>query len=102
MKPHAIADELLLPTDKQIAPFVIGEEYVNKLNGIYISLDTVFRRKADISADILDQMIQKIKSSTFRIFSIQFNESTDAENGSQLLVYARYIHDSILRRVSLL
>ncbi|KII61409.1 hypothetical protein RF11_12824 [Thelohanellus kitauei] len=77
---------------------MIGDEYVNKLNGMYTSLDTVDRRIADISADILDQMIQEMKSSTLPIFSILLDESTDVENGRKLLVYARYIHDSVFKR----
>ncbi|KII64585.1 hypothetical protein RF11_13082 [Thelohanellus kitauei] len=93
MKPHTIADELLLPTARQIVRVRIGEEYVNKLNGMYISIDTVHRRIADISADMLDQMIREMKSSTLPIFSIQLDELTDVEDDSQLLVYARYIHD---------
>ncbi|KII65343.1 Protein ZBED8 [Thelohanellus kitauei] len=82
MKPHPIADGLLLPTAKHIVRVMIEEEYVNKLNNMYISLDTVHMRIADISSDILDQMIQEMKSSTLPIFSIQLDESKDVENGS--------------------
>ncbi|KII66563.1 hypothetical protein RF11_16025 [Thelohanellus kitauei] len=74
---------------------MIGKEYVNKLNGMKISLDTLHRRIADISADILDQMIQEMKSSTLPIFSIQLDESTNVENGSQLLVYASALVNDI-------
>ncbi|KII67482.1 hypothetical protein RF11_04721 [Thelohanellus kitauei] len=97
MKPHLIADGLLCPTAKHIVLFMIREEYVNKLNGMYTSVDTVHRRIADISADILDKMIQEIKSSILLIFSIKLYESTDVKNGSKLLAYARYIHDSVLK-----
>ncbi|KII60323.1 hypothetical protein RF11_15356 [Thelohanellus kitauei] len=89
MKNHSKADELLLATAKHIVLFMIGEEYVNKLNGMYISLDTVHTRIADVSADILDKMIQEMKSSILPIFSIKLDESTDVENGSQFFVYAR-------------
>ncbi|KII73947.1 hypothetical protein RF11_08270 [Thelohanellus kitauei] len=64
---------------------------------MYISIDTVHRRIADISTDILDQMIQKIKSSTLPILSIQLDESTDVENRSHLFVYSRYIYDSVFK-----
>ncbi|KII70406.1 Protein ZBED8 [Thelohanellus kitauei] len=97
MKPHTIADEVLFHTAKHIVRVVIGEEYVNKFNWIYISLDAVHRRIADISADILDQMIQDMKSSTLEIFSIRLDVSTNVENCSQLLVYARYIHDIVFK-----
>nr|KAF6360079.1 hypothetical protein mMyoMyo1_011037 [Myotis myotis] len=46
-----------------------------------------------MSADILDQAIQEIKSALLPIFSIQLHESTDVANCSQLLVYLRYIND---------
>ncbi|KII62373.1 hypothetical protein RF11_02493 [Thelohanellus kitauei] len=65
---------------------MIREECINKLYGICISDYAVRRRIANISADILDQMIQKLKSSTLLIFSIQLDESTEVKNGSQLLV----------------
>ncbi|KII60771.1 SCAN domain-containing protein 3 [Thelohanellus kitauei] len=76
---------------------MIGEECVNKLNGMYISLDTIYRRIDDTSADTLDQTIQEMKSSTLPIFSIELDEYTEVENGSQLLVYSRYIHDSVFK-----
>ncbi|KII68268.1 Protein ZBED8 [Thelohanellus kitauei] len=79
MKPNTIADELLFQTAKHIVRVMIGEEYVNKLNCTYISLDTLHGRIADISADILDQIIQVMKSSTLAIISIQLDESTDLE-----------------------
>ncbi|KII68799.1 hypothetical protein RF11_15068 [Thelohanellus kitauei] len=85
MKPHPIADGLLLKTAKHIVRVMIGEEYVNKLNDMYISLDTVDRRIANTSADILDRMIEEMKSSILPIFSIKLYESTYVENGSQLL-----------------
>ncbi|KII66506.1 hypothetical protein RF11_15965 [Thelohanellus kitauei] len=64
---------------------MIGEEFVNKLNNICISKDTVHRRIADMSADFREQIIEEIKSSPLTIFSIQLDESTE--------VYARYIHN---------
>ncbi|KII71458.1 Zinc finger BED domain-containing protein 5 [Thelohanellus kitauei] len=97
MKPHPIADGLLLPTHKTIIRIMIEEEYVNKLNVMYISLDRVHRRIADVSADILDIMIQEMKPSILPIFSIKLDESTDVENGSQLFVYAKKLYNSVLK-----
>ncbi|KII66221.1 hypothetical protein RF11_14743 [Thelohanellus kitauei] len=48
MTPNPKPDGLLLPTAKHIFGVMIGEEYVNKLKGMYISLDSVHRRRADI------------------------------------------------------
>ncbi|XP_034288737.2 protein FAM200B [Pantherophis guttatus] len=93
MKPHTIAEDLLLPVAKDIVRVMIGDEFVKKLSPISLSNDTVRRRIGDMSADILEQVIQEIKSAPLPIFSIQLDESTDVANCSQLLVYVRYIND---------
>ncbi|XP_040191825.1 zinc finger BED domain-containing protein 5-like [Rana temporaria] len=92
-KPHTIAEDLLLPAVKDIVRVMIGAEFVTKLSAISLSNDTVSRRIGDMSADIIDQVIQEIKSAPLGIFSIQLDESTDVANCSHLLVYVRYIHD---------
>nr|XP_056706361.1 zinc finger BED domain-containing protein 5-like [Euleptes europaea] len=93
MKPHTIAEDLLLPAAKDIVRVMIGDEFVKKLSAISLPNDTVRRRIDDMSADILDQVIQEIKSAPLPIFSIQLDESTDVANCAQLLVYVRYIND---------
>ena len=93
MKPHTIAEELLLPATKDIVRVMIGAEFVTKLSAISLSNDTVHRRIADMSADIIDQVVQEIISAPLPIFSIQLDESTDVANCSQLLAYVRYIND---------
>ncbi|XP_048344945.1 protein ZBED8-like isoform X2 [Sphaerodactylus townsendi] len=94
MKPHTITEDLLLPAAKDIVRVMIGDEFVTKLSAISLSNDTVRRTIDDMSADILDQVIQEIKSAPLPIFSIQLlDESTDVANCSQLLVYVRYIND---------
>ncbi|KII66565.1 hypothetical protein RF11_16027 [Thelohanellus kitauei] len=60
MKPHAVADELLLPEGIDIVRIVIGEKKFHKLNGIFTFNDTSLRIIAERSADILDQIIQKM------------------------------------------
>ena len=92
-KPHTIAEELLLPATKDIVRVMLGAEYINKLNTISLSNNTVSRRIDDMSADIMEQVIQEMKSAPLGIFSIQLDESTDVANSSQLLVYVRYIYE---------
>ena len=92
-KPHTIAEELLLPATKEIVRVMLAAKYVNKLNTISLSNNTVSRRMDDMSDDIMEQVIQEMKSAPLGIFSIQLDESTDAENCSQLLVYVRYIYE---------
>ncbi|XP_039178217.1 SCAN domain-containing protein 3-like [Crotalus tigris] len=93
MTPYTIGEDLLLPAAKDLVRTMIGDEFVMKLSAISLSNDTVRRRIDDMSADILDQVIQEIKSAPLPIFSIQLDESTDVANCSQLLVYVRYIND---------
>ncbi|KII70565.1 hypothetical protein RF11_04924 [Thelohanellus kitauei] len=66
MKLDAIDDELLLQTVKHIVRVMMGEEYLKYF------------------ADLLDQMIQEMNTSTLPVLSIQLNESTDVATGSQL------------------
>ena len=56
-KPHTIAEELLLPATKDIVRILLGAEYVNRLNTISLSNNTVSRRIDDMSADIMEQVI---------------------------------------------
>ncbi|XP_070275267.1 SCAN domain-containing protein 3-like [Myotis yumanensis] len=93
MKPHTIAENLLLPVAKGIVRVMIGDKFVTKLSAISFSKDTVCRRIDDMFVDIPDQVIQEIKSAPLPIFSMQLDESTDVANCSQLLVYVRYIND---------
>ncbi|KAK1339624.1 hypothetical protein QTO34_018178 [Cnephaeus nilssonii] len=97
MKPHTIVEDLLLPAAKDIVRVTIGDEFVMKLSAIFLSNDTVRRRIDDMSADILDQVIQEIKFAPLPIFSIQLDVSTDIANCSQLLVYVKYINDGNFR-----
>ena len=72
-KPHTIAEELLLPATKDIVRVMLGAEYFNKLNAISLSNNTVSRRIDDMSADIMEQVIQEMKSAPLGIFSIQLD-----------------------------
>ena len=82
-RPHTIADELLLPATKDIVRVMLGAEYANKLNTIYLSNNTFSRRIDDMSADIMEQVIKEMKSAPLGIFTIQLDESTDVANSKQ-------------------
>ncbi|KII70399.1 hypothetical protein RF11_00184 [Thelohanellus kitauei] len=47
MKPHTVAEELLLPVAKDIVGIMIGEDFENKLNSICISNDIPWLTKYD-------------------------------------------------------
>ena len=65
-----ISEELLQPATKDIVRVMLGAEYVSKLNTISLSYNTVSIRIDDISADIMEQVIQEMKSAPLGIFSI--------------------------------
>ena len=81
-KPHTIAEELLLPATKDIVRVMLGAEYVNKLNTIFLSNNTISRRIDDMSL-ILWSKYQEMKSAPLGIFSIQLDELPDVANCSQ-------------------
>ena len=90
MKPHTIAEELLLPVMKEVVGIMCGEKESKKLNLLSMSNDTVKRRIDDMSMDVLSQIIEKVKLAKW--YSLQLDELTDITNQAQLLVNIRYLH----------
>ena len=48
------------------------------------------------------QVVKQLKSSPFKLFSLQLDESTDVSSCSQLLVYVRYVHEKKFKEEFLL
>ena len=71
---------------------VLGAVAAKKIKEVPLSNDVIAGRVADMSCNILKQVVQEIKDSPIR-FSLQLDESTDIANISQLVVYTRYITD---------
>ena len=90
-KPHTIFEQLLLPCAKEIVRLVVGDDAAWKPDDISVSNDTVSRRIKEISQNIKEQVVNEIKK--ISLFAIQLDESTDVSQYSQLLVFARYVHD---------
>ncbi|KAL1281206.1 hypothetical protein QQF64_000009 [Cirrhinus molitorella] len=90
--PHTIGENLCLPVAKDMVNCMLGEKAAKTLDKIPLSDNTVARRIDSISADILSQLISRIKNSEF--FSLQVDESTDVANLSNLLVYVRYLFEN--------
>ncbi|XP_068223303.1 protein FAM200C-like [Palaemon carinicauda] len=87
IKKHTIGENLIKPCALKMVEIVLGKEMK-----VPLSNSTVQRRMSDIATDIKDQVVPEIKSSTFGLFSIQLDESTDVASCSQLMVFASYVH----------
>ena len=85
-KPHTIGKELCLPLAKEITHIMCGEKATRQLNLGPLSNDTLSRR-IDMADDVKNILIERIKRS--RYYSIQLDETTDAANLANLLVYVR-------------
>lgn len=83
-KPDTIGEELILPVTVKIAEIMLGKEFADQLKNIPMSNNTVNRRITEISNDLLEQLILRIKNSPK--FSIQLDETTDVINCAQLMV----------------
>ena len=87
-KPHSVGETLVKPCLLSAANTVLGEESQRKLSRISLSDNTVKCRIDELSEDIKEQVLDKIKASRF--YAIQCDESTDAAHLCQLLVYSRF------------
>ncbi|XP_068207463.1 protein FAM200C-like [Palaemon carinicauda] len=94
-KPHSVRETLVKPCLLRAANTVLGEESQRKLSKISLSDNTVKRRIDELSEDIKEQVLDKIKASRF--FAIQSDESTDVSHLCQLLVYSLFMDEGIVK-----
>uniref|UniRef100_A0A672FBK0 C2H2-type domain-containing protein n=1 Tax=Salarias fasciatus TaxID=181472 RepID=A0A672FBK0_SALFA len=80
-KPHTIGEQLCLPL-----------KTAKQLDLVPLSNDTVSRRIKNMSEDVKNTLIERIKGS--RYYAIQLDETTDVADLANLLVYVRYECDS--------
>lgn len=93
-KPHSIAENLILPAALDIAEIMFGKEEVKKLKSIPLSDNTIQRRISNMATDVRDQVIEKVKKSSF--ISLQFDESTDIAGCAQFVAFVRFESNEIL------
>ena len=89
---HSAPENLIKPCTIRMVELVLGAVAAKKIKEVPLSNDVIAGRVADMSCNILEQVVQEIKGSPIR-FSLQLDESTDIANISQLVVYTRYITD---------
>ena len=71
------------------AELVLGKNKANMVSQILLSNGTVKGRIDELSQDIKNQLLDQIKQ--FPFFATQCDETKDIGNGSQLLLYARFL-----------
>ncbi|XP_076324212.1 zinc finger BED domain-containing protein 5-like [Tachypleus tridentatus] len=91
MKPHTIAESLILPACVTIAKIFFGDAAAEEIKNIPLSDNTIGRRITDMSVDIEKGVMLKLKAADF--FAIQVDESTDLSGKSQLLAFIRFIEN---------
>ena len=79
-----------------MAKIVLDKTAAKKLEQVPLSNDTIRSRIADMSADILEQVVEDLKMSPAK-FSLQLDESTDVANCCQLLVFVRYLKGNMIK-----
>ncbi|CAG5026245.1 unnamed protein product [Parnassius apollo] len=64
-KPHTIAENLILPAALDMVEIMVSKQEANKLKNIPLSDNTISRRINDMANDIQEQVVEKLKKSTF-------------------------------------
>ena len=82
---------------RKIVKIVLEKTAEKKIAAISLWNNTVQRRIADVSTDIKEQIVEEIRSAPLRLFSIQWDESTDIESCSQIMAFVRHIHSGKLK-----
>ncbi|XP_010975858.2 zinc finger MYM-type protein 6 isoform X1 [Camelus dromedarius] len=87
--PFSIAEELIKPYLVEMCSEVLGSSAGDKMKTIALSNNTIGHRIDELSADIEDQLIQKVRESKW--FALQIDESSEISNTTLLLCYIRFI-----------
>uniref|UniRef100_A0A8C2VH41 Zinc finger MYM-type containing 6 n=1 Tax=Chinchilla lanigera TaxID=34839 RepID=A0A8C2VH41_CHILA len=88
-KPFSIAEELIKPYLVEMCSEVLGSSAGDKMKTIPLSHNTIGYRIDELSADIEDQLIQKVRESKW--FALQIDESSEISAVTLLLCYIRFI-----------
>jgi hypothetical protein len=75
---------------------VLGKQQRKQIAEIPLSNDVISNRILDMSADVLDQLMEELKKVTL-LFGLQLDESTDEAQCSQLLAFVRYATETCIK-----
>ncbi|XP_067930626.1 protein FAM200C-like [Watersipora subatra] len=95
-KPHTIIEDLTKPCTLMMTKPILGKEAEKKLAAVSLSNNTV-QGICNMANDIKDQVVHQIRLSPFGLFAIHLDESTDVASCSQLMVYARCVHNEEIK-----
>ncbi|KAL6038956.1 hypothetical protein STEG23_010045 [Scotinomys teguina] len=88
-KPFSIAEELIKPYLVEMCSEVLGSSAGDKMKSIPLSDNTIGCRINRLSADIEDQLVQKVTDSKW--FALQIDESSETSDVTLLLCCVRFI-----------
>ena len=87
--PHTVAEKVILPACKIIFKEMLGPDAVEKVTKIPFSDNTIARWIEDMSVDIENNILEKVRSSGR--FALKVDESMDISGHAQLLANVRFI-----------
>ncbi|KAI2649397.1 Zinc finger BED domain-containing protein 5 [Labeo rohita] len=93
-KPHTIAEQLILPATLDMVSVMLDETSAAKLKTIPLSNDTVAKRICDISNDLEDQLVEKLRDTRF---ALQVDEATVSNQDCLFISYVRFVCSESLR-----
>ncbi|KAG8506905.1 Zinc finger MYM-type protein 6 [Galemys pyrenaicus] len=96
-KPFSIAEELIKPYLVEMCSEVLGSSAGDKMKTIPLSNNIIGHRIDELSADIEDQLIQKVRESKW--FALQIDESSEISNTTLLLCYIRFIDYDLYNKI---
>jgi hypothetical protein len=67
---------------------MLGEKCAQQHRNIPLSNNTASRRISDISEDLEEQLMEKLRNNSF---AIQIDEATDCSGVAHLIAYVRYV-----------
>lgn len=97
-KPHTVAEELIKPSLLVFANTVL-EKGASEATMIPLSNDSVRQRLDEMSGDVEEQLVSKLRS---RKFTVQVDESTINRSDSILMAFVRYIDEGVFKEEMLL